>query len=202
MSHDVCAKLMGLQNKCSQRSFHDLSAIKDDNGNVLGYLVDSEKDAYDFDEYAKYFSKKHNLGTADKKKTLCSTDAIYLKPMKDKVLFIEFKDDNVGSVQGMSRFMFNGRKDTRTRRNYEVIIYRKFTETFLMLITDGLLEFDDGKTSISCLLVLSKKNGLSKMADLTRGPFQILTPLKGALFKSLFVISGNTFDYLCTQGDI
>lgn len=191
----LCSRLMGV---CKQRSFHDLSVVKDSDGKPVQYLVDSEELALDFDAYAKEFSESHHLGAAggSRKRTLCSTDAIYLRGYNDAVQLIEFKDDSVGELDEKGRFRFKEASDTHTKKNYELIAYRKFTETLMMLIADDVLDFDESRESISCILVLSSKNFRSRMSDLVRGPkqFSILNPLEGALFKSVFAISGKTFD--------
>ena len=209
----ICARLMNLGGDYSTnsrfiKSFHELSAVKDSDGKPVDYLVASEEEAYDFDLYAKEFSAKRKLQAphGGNKRTLCSVDAIYLKNAEDTVHLIEFKHDSIGCPGGEDVFRYNKPQDTQTGKNYELIVYRKFTETVLMLIADNLIDFDDSRKSISCLLVLSakknslnesaRKDSLDKMANYVRGPkqFKTLIPLQGALFKSVLVISETVFD--------
>lgn len=200
-SNRLCSRMDSLP--CPTETMNKLSEVKVENHGVGTCLVKSTTEAYDFDKYAVSFAKEHKLGLNREKRTPCSPDAVYLDKMNDIVYFIEFKNDSVGEFKD-NQFVFNryGNKNNRGE-DYELQIYRKFVEAFIMLMADGHLTFDEGRKSIECMLVVKQGKNLNDRTTRLDGfsrrvrgdpQFAILEPLSGFLFKKVTVVTDRLFD--------
>ncbi|WP_297302158.1 hypothetical protein [uncultured Bifidobacterium sp.] len=200
-SNRLCSRMDSLP--CPTETMEKLSEVKVKNHGVGDFLVKSKTEAYDFDKYAASFANEHNLGSRGERRTPCSPDAVHLDKMNDIVYFIEFKNDSVGEFKD-NQFVFNrnGNKNNRGE-DYELQIYRKFVEAFIMLMADGHLTFDDGRESVVCMLVVKQgKNSNDRVMRLDRfarrvrniQQFSILKPLSGFLFNNVTVVTDRVFD--------
>lgn len=199
-----------------QKSCKDISMTQDGSSNQGQPLVNSPKLAWDFDNFASDFAENHELCylTPDNKKIsrcLSSVDAIILDSINDKIILVEFKYDKVGHPErnkkdGGFHFVYN-----KSERDYELWIYRKFTESLIMLMSDCGLEFEECARKVQGLLVLNagdnhlthntnKTNHLRQFSIRTRGSYRrelhTLKQLEGALFSSVQVLSEKAFDDL------
>lgn len=223
---NLCARMSGHLSQY-QKSCKDISRIQGINGGQGQPLVNSPKLACDFDNFASNFAQKHKLtyvNSSNKKisKCLCSVDAIILDNFNDNIILVEFKYDKVGHPEKNKNseechFVYEMPK-SESDRNYELWIYRKFTESLIMLITDCGLEFKECAAKVQGLLVLnardnqlcyntkntnighSKHNHFKQMSNAVRGSnrreLHTLKELEGVLFSSVRVLSETAFDKL------
>ena len=223
---NLCARMSGHLGRY-QKSCKNISRMHGVDGGQGQPLVNSPKKACDFDNFASDFAKRHQLSyvSSSHKKSprrLSSVDAIIMDSLHDKIILVEFKYDKVGHPEKNKNgeeyhFVYN-KSDSESERNYELWIYRKFTESLIMLISDCGLEFKECATKVQGLLVLnagdnqlcchtknikvghSKHNYFKKLSDGVRGSnrreLHTLRQLEGSLFSSVRVLSETAFDDL------